>query len=90
MVVVNKVEIDKEIREGWTLRDFIDEIDYSVYQIMTYGGFRKPPTNTDEMKILIEDLIPRHIFTTDKQTVPVVEDLTTYYAREYGLVEDDY
>ena len=89
MVIKLGVEIDKEISEGWTLRDFIDEIDYSVYQIMNYGGFRKPPTNIDELKILIEDLIPRHIFTSDKQAVPVVEDLTTYYAREYGLMEDD-
>ena len=56
MVIKLGIEIDKEIREGWTLRDFIDEIDYSVYQIMNYGGFRKPPTNVDELKIEEEEL----------------------------------
>lgn len=87
MVVKYGVTVDKEIREGWTLQDFINEIDMLLWDVVMGYTYRKPPQNIAELRVEIDNLIPKHMFTTQKQQDEVVEDLTTIYGRKWGMIE---
>lgn len=86
-MIIYKVEIDKEVREGWTLRDFIYEIDETIHMTMFGHSILRVPRTYQELRHLIDSLIPRHIFTNIKQEQQVVDDLTKYYANQYGYEE---
>lgn len=85
MKMINGVEIDKEIREGWTIKDFMDEIDDLVYDAFMGLSIHRVPKTTYDLSVLIEDLIPKHIFTNQKQIDRVVDDLTKIYAMKFSL-----
>lgn len=87
MVVKFGVQTDKEICEGWTIQDYIDEIDILFYDVMMGKSIRRTPKNIDELSNVIRDLIPKGMFHTQRQEDNVVRDLTQIYSRKWGFDE---
>lgn len=88
MKMINGVQLDKEIAEGWTIQDFIDEIDDLVFDAFMGHSIYHTPKNHDELSNLIENLIPKHMFRSNVQIKSVVRDLTKIYSLKFALVED--
>jgi hypothetical protein len=44
------INLNKHIWEGWTVADFIDELEPSFNQIMRSGSWEKPFKTKDEVK----------------------------------------
>lgn len=89
MVVKYGIQVDKEIREGWTLQDFINEIDMMLWDVVMGYTYKKSPETVAELRNEIDNLIPKHMFTTQKQQNDVVNDLTTIYARKWGFEDEN-
>ena len=87
MIIKNGVQLDKEIREGWTIKDFIDEIDTLVFNTMFGRTIYNVPKDRNQLSVIIENFIPKHMFTNQKQINQVVKDLTRYYAYQWGMYE---
>lgn len=87
MVVKYGIQTDREICEGWTIQDFIDEIDMLFYDTMMGKTIRRVPKDINDMSNLIRDLIPKGMFHTQYQEDIVVRDLTQIYSRKWGYDE---
>jgi len=49
---------NKHVWEGWTIQDFIDELEPSFNQIMSKNSWIKPFKNTEELKKWLMDSQP--------------------------------
>ena len=49
---------DKHIWEGWTVQDFIDELEPTFDMIMNYNSWQKPFTSKQELKDWCKDKQP--------------------------------
>lgn len=87
MKMVNGIDLDKEIREGWTIQDFINEIDDLIFDVFIGNSIHRVPKTKDELSDLIENLIPKQMFTSQKQINNVVKDLTKIYVTKYDVEE---
>ena len=83
MKMVNGVEIKKEISEGWTIEDFVNEIDCLVFDVFMGTSIHRTPQNEVELSELIEDFVPKHMFHTKSELDMAVSYLTTYYSNKY-------
>lgn len=45
-----KINLNKHVHEGWTVNDFITELEPSVRMIMQNNSWQKPFTTKDELK----------------------------------------
>lgn len=67
--------LNYEIWEGWTIQDFIDELEPNIKTIMNGYGLWRPFENKDELKKYIVDNQPYY-----KKEIPeVVEYFSTIY-----------
>ena len=82
-----KVEMDKEISEGWTIRDFVNEIDDLVYECMYGNSILRTPRDRVELRYMIDHFMPKHMFHDNKKYEKTVSILTVYYANKYGYEE---
>ena len=87
MKIINCIDLDKEIREGWTIQDFINEIDDLVFDVFIGNSIHRIPKTKDELSELIKNLIPKQMFTSQKQINNVVKDLTKIYITKYDVEE---
>ena len=87
MKIINGIDLDKEIREGWTIQDFINEIDDLVFDVFIGNSIHRIPKTKDELSELIKNLIPKQMFTSQKQINNVVKDLTKIYITKYDVEE---
>lgn len=69
--------IDREVWEGWTVRNFIDEICGELDMIMTGGSFIEPFKTKEELAAYIKDAQPYY-----KKSIPEVNE---YFAKRYNL-----
>ena len=47
---MDNINFDKEIWEGWTIGNFIEELEPTFTQIMADRGWQKPFTTREEIK----------------------------------------
>lgn len=69
--------LNTHIWEGWTIEDFINELEMEIDMIMTGNSFRKPFTNISELTIYCQENQPYY-----KKQIPEVVD---YFATKYNI-----
>lgn len=72
-----KVNFDKHISEGWTVGDFIRELEPQVYIIQSGRSFIKPFQSKDELKKWCKDNQPYF-----KKHIPGV---VNYFSDKYNI-----
>lgn len=65
------------IWEGWTVQNFIDELEYQIDLIMHGESWQEPFQSIKELEEYTKDNQPYY-----KKTIP---ELNSYFARKYGL-----
>ena len=69
--------LNRVIWEGWTVRDFIDDLEPRVDMIMRGESWQKPFETKAELVAYLKDTQPYY-----KKTIPGVN---SYFAKKYGL-----
>lgn len=72
-----KVNFDKHIWEGWTVRHFIEEFEPIVATIMSNNVIVKPFSNSKELAKLCVDNQPYY-----KKVIP---DVVNYFSDKYNI-----
>ena len=73
MSTTKAIDLQKHIREGWRVRDFIDSLAPEVERIMSGRSWRKPFTSKQELAAWCRDNQPYY-----KKRIPGVNN---YFAR---------
>ena len=68
---------NKVIWEGWTVQDFIDELEPSIEMIMNGESWKKPFKDKSELKIWLKENQPYY-----KKNIP---EVLTYFSNKYNL-----
>ena len=71
------MDMTRNVYEGWTPQDFIDELEVSVNMIMTNNSFIKPFKTKKELEDWCKDNQPYY-----KKKVP---EVVYYFATKYGI-----
>ena len=71
------LNLDREVWEGWTVRNFIDELEPIVDMIMKHESFIEPFKTKKELVKFLKDEQPYY-----KKTIP---EVNSYFANKYGL-----
>ena len=79
-----KYQFDKHIWEGWKVRDFIDELEPQLDNIMDYamayrGGAAEPMLKTKEE---IKDWVRSHL----PYTIKALREVTKYFVDKYNAM----
>ena len=69
--------LTREVWEGWTVLDFINELSEVVDMVMMGESFIEPFTTKDELTAFIVENQPYY-----KKSIPEVNE---YFANKYGL-----
>lgn len=69
--------LNRNVWEGWTPKDFIDELAGEIDIIMTGNSWIKPFKTKKELTDYIKDNQPYY-----KKSIP---EVNTYFAKKYGL-----
>ena len=72
-----KRDLDRNVWEGWTPRDFIEALEPSIDMIMTDRSWRGPFTSKTELAEYCRDNQPFY-----KKRVP---EVVSYFSEKYGL-----
>lgn len=71
------VNMEKHIWEGWTVRNFIEELEPLVDMIMKGNAMTEPFKNKKEMSAWIKDNQPYY--------KKAIADVNNYFAKKYHL-----
>ena len=71
------ININKEVWEGWTVGDFIEELEPLVDMVMSGISWNKPFKNKAELAEWCKDNQPYY-----KKSIP---EVVTYFAKRYNL-----
>lgn len=69
--------LDRMVWEGWTVRDFIDDLEPQIDMIMRGESWQQPFKTKAELAKYTKDNQPYY-----KKTIPGVN---AYFAKKYGL-----
>lgn len=69
--------LQREVWEGWTVRDFIEELSDTIDLIMRGESWHEPFKTKQELAYFIKENQPHY-----KKTIPEVND---YFAMKYAL-----
>lgn len=72
-----KIDMDREIWEGWTVRDFIDYMEPLMDEIMLGRSLHKPFATKTQMAVFITSNQPHY-----KRKIP---EVIKYFAERYCL-----
>lgn len=72
-----RINMNREIHEGWTVGHFIEELEPSLDMIMMGQSWQKPLKTKKELSAWCRDNQPYY-----KKTIP---EVVTYFANRYGL-----
>ena len=75
--MATKINMDRHIREGWTVGEFIRELALQVEMIMSGQSWREPFRNKQELADRCRDNQPEY-----KITIP---EVNSYFARMYNI-----
>lgn len=71
------LNLDREVWEGWTVRNFIDELEPIVDMIMNRDSFIEPFKTKKELVKFLKDEQPYY-----KKSIP---EVNSYFTKKYGL-----
>lgn len=71
------MNMNREVYEGWTVRDFIEELEPLVQMLMNNKSFINPFSNKSELKHWLRDNQPYY-----KRDIPEVIE---YFSTKYNL-----
>lgn len=71
------VNLNKEIWEGWTVQDFIDELEPSLDAIMSGRSYIKPFKTKSELTSWCTDNQPYY--------KKAISDVSAYFAQKYSI-----
>ena len=71
------INYEKHIWEGWTVQDFINELEPVVDMIMNHNSWQQPFTTNEELKKWCVDNQPYY-----KRPI---KDVIEYFAQKYNL-----
>lgn len=74
---MSKVNLDKHIWEGWTVRSFINELEPMLNMIMSNNSFIKPFKDKKELAEWCADNQPYY-----KKVIP---DVVNYFVNKYNI-----
>lgn len=74
---MKKIDYNKEVYEGWTVQDFIEELEDSIDMIMSDNSWNKPFKNKNELKKYCMDNQPYY-----KKYIPEVVE---HFANKYNI-----
>ena len=69
--------LQREVWEGWTVQNFIDELEPIIDMIMNYESFIEPFKTKKELAKFTKEEQPYY-----KKTIP---EVNAYFAEKYGL-----
>lgn len=69
--------LDRQIWEGWTPRDFINELQVEISMIMDGQSWKKPFQNKEELAVYCADNQPYY-----KKRIP---EVVNHFAKMYNL-----
>ena len=69
--------LQREVWEGWTVQDFIDELSDQIGMIMCGESWQEPFQTVEELARFIKDNQPYY-----KKMIP---EVNAYFATKYGL-----
>lgn len=69
--------LNRDVWEGWTPKDFIDALSNEIHMIMTGNSWREPFKSKKELIAYIEDNQPYY-----KKSIP---EVNAYFAEKYNL-----
>lgn len=72
-----KINLDKEIWEGWRVKDFIENLEMPLQMIMGGQSWMKPITNKADLKRWCMENQPYY-----KRYIP---DVVNYFAKKYNI-----
>ena len=72
-----KINLDKEIWEGWRVKDFIENLEMPLQMIMGGQSWMRPITNKADLKRWCMDNQPYY-----KRCIP---DVVNYFAKKYNI-----
>lgn len=75
--MTRSIDLDKHIWEGWTVGDFIEDLEPMVNMIMSNQSIQKPFKDKNELKLWCMDNQPYY-----KKYIPEVVD---YFTIKYGI-----
>ena len=84
--IKNGVDVTRKIKEGWTIYDYIVNIDFHLWTIVMDGSNMPSPKNKTELKRTISELLITPNLT-DSERNDVVDTLTVYYSNKWGYDE---
>lgn len=70
------MNLNKHIWEGWTVQDFINELEPTFDTIMNNGSWKKPFADTNELKEWCKDNQPYY-----KKHIP---EVFNYFKNKFG------
>jgi len=76
-IIYNMINTSKHIWEGWTVQDFIDELELQFNMIMNNQSWQKPFKTKEEIKDWCKDNQPHY-----KKNIPGV---TNYFIKKANL-----
>jgi hypothetical protein len=71
------MDLSKHIWEGWTVQNFIDELEPTFNMIMNNNSWQKPFKSKEEVKTWCKDNQPYY-----KKYIPSV---VNYFCKEYNI-----
>ena len=71
------INLQREVWEGWTVQDFIDELSDQIGMIMCGESWQEPFQTEEELARFIKDNQPYY-----KKMIP---EVNAYFATKYGL-----
>lgn len=74
---VNTKTMDKHIWEGWTVGDFVNELEPQVKMIMSGASWKAPFSSKNELAKWCDDNQPHY-----KKRIP---EVVNYFAKMYAL-----
>lgn len=74
----NKIDLNKHIWEGWTVKDFIDELENEINMIMNNQSWKKPFKTRKELAEYCKDNQPYY-----KKEIP---DVVNYFYNKYNIL----
>lgn len=74
---MGKIDYDKHIWEGWTVQDFINELEPQIHMVMSGFSWQKPFSNKTDLKKYCMENQPYY-----KKYVP---DVVNYFAQKYNI-----
>lgn len=75
--MARKINMEKHVWEGWSVRDFVTALSPQIDVIMSGGSWLRPFTDKEQLKKWCTENQPYY-----KKAIP---DVINYFAEKYGI-----